>query len=276
VVFVLSQRSPRAAGLFYLGYEEGLTRDVKKYLGDPPKDGLLNAKGVVVPHAGYEYSGPVAGSVYASIKIPKRVVILGPNHTGFGHEISADDESIWRTPLGDARVDLEMTKMIVDANQNIRVSRDAHRLEHSIEVQLPFLQVLTDNNFRFTPIAMKGNADVSVFESLGKTIAGVISDLGEDVLVVASSDFTHYEPKSYAEKMDALVIDQILELDPRKMLRVVYENDVTMCGYGPVATMLFAALESGATKAKKIKYSTSADFSMDEASVVGYGGLAIY
>lgn len=272
----MNKRMPYAAGLFYLGYEEGLRRDVKKLLNTEPKrDRKIKAKGIVVPHAGYEYSGPVAGSVYGAIEPPKRFIDIGPNHSGFGFPISIEDSGVWKTPLGDAVIDEILAADLVANSKNIKVSYDAHRLEHSVEVQLPFLQVITDNDFSFVPVVMKGMPDISVYREVGQAIAEAINSVNDDVLIVASTDFSHYEPLSVAETMDKLAIDAILAMDPELLFQTVYENDISMCGVGPVATMLFAVKELGATKAELIKYATSADFSMDTASVVGYGGLVV-
>lgn len=271
----MSVRASYAAGLFYLGYEEGLRREVDKLLKDRV-DGKTKAKGIVVPHAGYEYSGPTAGAVYSAVTIPKRLIILGPNHSGFGLPISLDDHDAWKTPLGAAQIDKEMISILLDSSDIFKVSRDAHRLEHSIEVQLPFIQVATENEFEFVPIALMGGIDPGIYKEVGHAIADAIKKVDEDVLIVASTDFTHYESLSYAREMDAKAIAAIEAMNPQKLLETVYENDISMCGYGPVATMLFAALELGATKAELISYTTSADFSMDESSVVGYGSMAIY
>lgn len=272
----MNKRAPYAAGLFYLGYEEGLRRDVKKLLKTQAgRDQQIKAKGIVVPHAGYEYSGPVAGSVYGAIETPKRFIVIGPNHSGFGFPISIEDSGVWKTPLGEAVIDEILAANLVAKSQNIKVSYDAHRLEHSVEVQLPFLQVITENDFSFVPFAMKGMPDINVYREVGQAIAEAIKSVNDDVLIVASTDFSHYEPLSVAETMDKLAIDAILALDPELLLKTVYENDISMCGVGPVATMLYAVKELGANKAELIKYATSADFSMDTASVVGYGGLTV-
>jgi MEMO1 family protein len=272
----MNTRSPYAAGLFYVGYEEGLRRDVKKYLGKETGKGQeIKARGIVVPHAGYEYSGPVAGSVYGAIEAPKRLIIIGPNHSGFGFPVSIEDSGLWKTPLGEAVIDEIMAADLVANSQDIKVSHDAHRLEHSVEVQLPFIQVITDNDFSFVPIVMKGMSDISIYREVGHTIAEAIKSAGEEVLIVASTDFTHYEPLEVAEAMDKLAIEAILAMDPELLLQTVYTNDISMCGVGPVATMLYAVKELGANKAELIKYATSADFSMDTASVVGYGGLVV-
>ena len=273
---MIDRRMPYAAGLFYLGYEEGLRRDVKKLIAAGSTKGeRVRALGLVVPHAGYEYSGPEAGAVYGRIEPAAKYIIIGPNHSGFGFPVSTDDSAVWKTPLGDAAVDKDMVEELIAAEPEIKISRDAHRLEHSIEVQLPFLQVLTDNDFAFAPIAMQGLADADEYRRVGLALAAVVEGSAEDVIIVASSDFTHYEPRDYAAKMDRLAIDAILARDPERLLRTVYENDITMCGYGPVATMLYAVNELGATKAELIMYGSSADFSRDESSVVGYGGLVI-
>jgi MEMO1 family protein len=271
----MSVRAPYAAGLFYLGYEAGLKREVEKLLAID-NTSKKRAKGIIVPHAGYEYSGPTAGAVYSAVTIPKRLIILGPNHSGFGLPVSLDDHNSWKTPLGEALVDKEMINKLLVSSNIFKVSRDAHRLEHSIEVQLPFIQVVTGGDFVFTPISLMGSTDIELYRSTGYAIAQAIQESGDDVLIIASTDFTHYEPLAYAREMDAKAIEAIEEMNTQKLLETVYENDISMCGYGPVATMLFATLELGAAKAELINYSTSADFSMDESSVVGYGSMAIY
>lgn len=272
----MNMRTPYAAGLFYLGYEEGLRRDVKKLLlTQPGRDQKIKAKGIVVPHAGYEYSGPVAGSVYGAIEPPKRFVVIGPNHSGFGFPISIEDSGAWKTPLGEAVIDEILAAGILAKSQNVKVSYDAHRLEHSVEVQLPFLQEIAGNNLSFVPMAMKGIRDTSVYREVGLAMADTMKSIGEEVLIVASTDFTHYEPLSVAETLDKLAIDAIIDLDPELLLQTVYENGISMCGVGPVAAMLYAVIELGAKKAELIKYATSADSTMDTSSVVGYGGLVV-
>lgn len=273
----MNKRTPYAAGLFYLGYKEGLTRDVKKYIKvQDEREKTIKATGVVVPHAGYEYSGPVAGSVYGTIMPPKKFIIIGPNHSGFGFPISIEDAGTWKTPLGDVEIDETLAASLIAGSNNIKISYNAHRLEHSVEVQLPFLQIITGEDFTFVPMVMKGLPDINVYREIGNAIADSIRSAEEDVLIIASTDFTHYEPLSVAETMDKMAIDAIMAMDPEFLLQTVYENDITMCGVGPVVTMLYAAMELGATNAELIKYATSADFSMDTASVVGYGGLAVY
>ncbi len=270
------RRMPYAAGLFYLGYAEGLRREVTKLIDAGAAVGQkIKAKGIVVPHAGYEYSGPEAGAVYGRIEPAKKYIIIGPNHSGFGLPVSLDNSEAWKTPLGDATVDRDLVEDIVAAAPESQISRDAHRLEHSIEVQLPFLQVLTNNDFSFAPITMQGLADAGEYRRVGLALADVVEESQEEIIIVASTDFTHYEPRDYAAKMDKLAIDAILALDPDRLLSTVYENDITMCGYGPVATMLYAVNKLGASKAELMKYGSSADFSRDESSVVGYGGMVI-
>jgi MEMO1 family protein len=271
----MSIRAPYAAGLFYLGYETGLRREVEKLLSQSVSRPKLSGIGLVVPHAGYEYSGVTAGKAYASIDIPNRIIILGPNHSGFGLPISVDDNDFWKTPLGDVALDKEMADLLISGSKMIKISRDAHRLEHSIEVQLPFLQVAKTGPFIFTPISVMGGLPLEAYQEAADAIAKAIMEVNERVLIVASTDLTHYEPAAYAKEMDSKVIEAIREMNPVKMLTTVYENDITMCGYGPTAIMLLAATQLGAKKAVLIDYSTSADFSMDESSVVGYGSLLV-
>lgn len=272
----MNRRDPYAAGLFYVGFDTGLRRDVEKYLKDyAQQTEMVQARGIVVPHAGYEYSGSVAGGVYGSIAAPKRGIIIGPNHSGFGYPISIEEAGSWKTPLGEVAIDDDLAQSLLGKSSNIQISYDAHRLEHSVEVQLPFLQVITNGDFRFVPMAMKGLTDVAIYKEVGTAIAEAIQETGEDILIIASSDFTHYEPLAVAQKLDEMAIAKIKQMDPVGLLQTVFNNDITMCGPGPVATMLYAAKALGATKGELVKYSTSAEFSMDSASVVGYGGLVV-
>ncbi len=270
-------RPPYASGVFYLGYMEGLKREVAKCLGQETIDveQMKNAIGVIVPHAGYDYSGAVAGKVYRNIRMPKTFIIIGPNHSGFGSDIAVDTNHSWKTPLGTVDVDEPLAKSIIKKSHAAKEDYDAHRLEHSVEVQLPFLQHLTSGEMTFVPISVRGNLEAETAESVGLAIADAVRDEGRDVLIVASTDLTHYEPLPIAERSDQIAIDAMLTLEPLHMLEVVFEHDISMCGPGPVATMMYAVNDLGATQAELVSYRTSADFSMNDKNVIGYAGIVI-
>jgi hypothetical protein len=234
---------------------------------------MIRAFGCVVPHAGYIYSGSVAGTVYGRLELPARYIILCPNHTGRGEPLAIMSATPWRTPLGDVQVDNELASCVKARFPLLTEDDAAHRFEHALEVQLPFLQVLRPN-FRFVPIAV-GTGHFEVLSALGTAIASVIRDDPKQVLVIASSDMNHYENDSITRVKDRSAIDRILALDPRGLYDVVREARITMCGYGPTVAMLTAALKLGATQAELLRYATSGDVSGDRDRVVGYAGIAV-
>ncbi len=268
----MNKRTPYAAGLFYLGYEEGLTRDVKKYLKTQgEREKKIRAKGIVVPHAGYEYSGPVAGSVYGAIEAPKRFIIIGPNHSGFGFPISIEDFGTWKTPLGDVEIDENLAADMMANSKNIKVSYDAHRLEHSVEVQLPFLQYLYGSGFKFVPICFQLQ-DFASAEEVGNALVEVLAE--RNAVIIASSDFTHYEPQANAARKDNAALKAVEALDAKQFLTIIESQNVTACGYGPIATVITAAKGLLAKEAKLLQYKTSGDITGDKSSVVGYAAVS--
>jgi len=233
----------------------------------------LAALGCIVPHAGYMYSGHVAGAVFARLQLPRRYIILCPNHTGRGQPLAIMSEGAWETPLGEASVDGELASALKAAFPLLREDAEAHRDEHALEVQLPFLQNLLPN-FSFVPIAV-GTSRYDVLEQLGEAIGDVLAVQKEPVLLVASSDMNHYESDEITRIKDRRALDRILELDPRGLYDVVTKQQVTMCGFGPAIAMLTAAKRRGARGAQLIKYATSGDVSGDRNLVVGYAGVAV-
>lgn len=230
--------------------------------------------GLVSPHAGYMYSGPVAAHGFSALAQdgkPDRIIILGPNHHGIGSGVSLMSSGKWITPLGEVEVDRELAKEILKNSEIIDDDEEAHRLEHSIEVQLPFLQHLL-GEFRFVPICMMFQ-DVKTSLEVGEAVA--LACQGKDVLLIASTDFTHYEPQERAIKKDRTAIEKILALDPRGLVETVEREGISMCGYGPVAAMLEACKKLGAKTAKLLKHATSGDTSGFTAEVVGYASIAI-
>ena len=265
-------RPPAVAGRFYPGRPEWLTHQLDQYLGNETEkiDGAL---GCIVPHAGYMYSGPVAGAVFG--KLPKRqtYIILCPNHTGRGAPFAIMSSGEWLTPLGRAQVNPRVAKLLRQACHLLMEDSEAHEDEHSLEVQLPFLQ-RSVGNFSFVPIAI-GSIGYSGLESLGHSIAQVVKPDAGDSLVIASSDMNHYEPDGLTREKDHKAIEKILALDPQGLYEVVRREDISMCGYGPAIVMLTAAKDLGAGHAQLIKYATSADTTGDRDAVVGYAGIIV-
>lgn len=224
--------------------------------------------GAVVPHAGYMYSGPEAAHVYyelAKQKKPERVILVGPNHTGLGSAVAISRET-WKTPLGEIKVDQEVADTLWKKCGIVDLDEAAHRFEHSIEVQLPFLQYIY-GDFKFVPICL-GLQELETSLELAECLAMV-----DDALFLASSDFTHYEPRSEAFRKDNEAIKHLLELDEKKFLQTVYNLDISACGYGAIATCLVAAKKQGAVKGELLKYGTSGDITGDNSSVVAYAAI---
>jgi MEMO1 family protein len=264
-------RHPAVAGQFYPRDRERLVAEIKSYAAPEPVP--TSAIGCIVPHAGYMYSGHVAGAVFAHLRLPTRFVILCPNHTGMGAPLSIISDGQWETPLGLVSIDSKLASRLKSNFSWLAEDTDAHRSEHAIEVQLPFLQDRLEQ-FSFVPIAV-GTGRFEVLEMLGNALAEVVAGEKEQVLIVASSDMNHYESDSITRQKDALAIQPILELDPRGLYDVVKQENISMCGYGPTVAMLTAARRLGAVSAELIRYATSGDVSGDRAMVVGYAGIAI-
>ena len=264
-------REPAVAGRFYPSKPEQLSREVDSYLSANQEQ--IKAIGCVAPHAGYMYSGRIAGSVFSKIEIPKRCIVLGPNHTGRGHPLAIMKEGSWRTPLGTLDIDEDLAEQLTEMFPAISEDAEAHRLEHAIEVEVPFLQKLRAD-LRFVPIVI-GTGQLVILEHLGKAIAHVLHRLGEPVLIVASSDMNHYENDARTRVKDRKAIDRILALDPRGLHETILNESISMCGFGPTVAMLTAANKLGAQKADLIEYATSGDVSGDRDHVVGYAGIAI-
>ncbi len=264
-------RPPAVAGRFYPGNPEKLLQEIRSYTAVEGEK--LRALGCVAPHAGYMYSGHIAGAVYARLELPKRFLILCPNHTGIGQPLATMSEGRWETPLGEVPVDGELASALKEAFSQLTDDAVAHSAEHALEVQLPFLQALV-GEFTFVPIAV-GTGRIDALEALGEAMARVIATEAQPTLMVASSDMNHYESDAITRVKDHKAIDRILALDPRGLYDVVKREDISMCGYGPAVAMLTAAKRLGASSAQVIKYGTSADVSGDRAMVVGYAGIAV-
>jgi AmmeMemoRadiSam system protein B len=279
-------RAPAVAGRFYPGHSDRLLRDIRDYTSPPQS--RISAIGCVAPHAGYIYSGHVAGAVYACVEIPEHCIILCPNHTGRGVPLAIMSATAWRTPLGEVAPSTELAVRLLRRFPALEEDSAAHRGEHGIEVQLPFLQV-QQKNLHIVPIAI-GTSDFRVLRELGEAMAEVVGDLSGDVvgaadgeseqaarkiLTIASSDMNHYEPDSITRVKDRLAIERALALDARGLWEVVMREDISMCGFGPTVAMLTAAKLLGATQAALVRYATSGDVSGDRESVVGYAGITV-
>ncbi|MFH0838899.1 MAG: AmmeMemoRadiSam system protein B [Candidatus Omnitrophota bacterium] len=264
-------RKPKVSGQFYPSNKDALKKQLSQLCPDE-KNPIL-AKGIVMPHAGYMFSGPVAGSVISKIAPKSLYIIIGPNHTGYGAPFSLMQDGIWQTPLGDVQVDETFTKKLLEISKHIKADYEAHIDEHSIEVEIPFLQH-KKNSFRIVPLIVAG-AHLSTYKEIGKDIATCIQELSVDTTIIASSDFTHYEDHNSALKKDRIAIEAILALDEKRFLEAVKEYDISACGYGPIAVMITVVKLLGATKAQLVRYQTSGDLSGDYESVVGYAGILI-
>jgi len=264
-------RQPAVAGRFYPGDRAILLDELSSYLS--PSDSPRPAIGCIVPHAGYIYSGPVAGAVFASIDVPQRCLVLCPNHTGRGRPLAIMSHGTWQTPLGAVAIDSQVADTLKQQFPLLSEDSDAHRSEHAIEVQLPFLQQRRPH-LTFVPITL-GTGEFDLLEKLGHAVAGVLKAQSEPTLIVASSDMNHYESDRVTRVKDRKAIERILALDARGLYDVVTNEDVSMCGFGPAIVMLTAAKSLGATSAELIKYATSGDVSGDRDMVVGYAGVVV-
>jgi hypothetical protein len=265
-------RLPAVAGRFYPDDAERLRVEVDSFLagGEGKK---IRARACIVPHAGYIYSGSVAGEVYRRLEIPRRMILLGPRHFPRGAALAILSDGAWQTPLGMAPIDHLLAEKIVRAFPSLREDAVAHSSEHSLEVQLPFLQRLAPS-FAFVPIVI-GPAKWETLEGLGHALAGVISLEREPVLIVASSDMNHYESDAVTRVKDHLAIDRILALDARGLFDTVREERISMCGYAAAVAAMVAARDLGAAAGELIRYATSGEVNGDVENVVGYAGMVV-
>lgn len=264
-------RKACVSGQFYPGSPEVLKKTVEGFLTSAKKEKAIC---VISPHAGYIYSGKVAGSVLASVTIPSTVVLIGPNHTGLGENASIMTQGEWETPLGRVRINEELSNLIANSpSHRFSVDTLAHLGEHSLEVQLPFL-CLQNPAVTIVPITVMP-ARFSECEEMGKDIANAISSYKNEVLMVVSSDMNHYESESVTKEKDQLAIDKVLSLDARGLIEVTQERGITMCGVVPATIAIVAARILGAKEAKLVSYSTSGESSGDFSHVVGYAGIVI-
>lgn len=276
-------RHPSQAGAFYAGTAQSLKAQIEGCFthrfgpGKLPKvveDGFRNVVGLLCPHAGYMYSGPVAAHAYYNLAAdgkPDVVVIFGPNHTGRGSALALMSEGVWRTPLGEIKIDTLTAKQIVDESRIVDVDDSAHTFEHSIEVQLPFLQYLYGSAFKFVPICFLMQ-DLESSREVGRAVAKALS--GKNGLIIASTDMTHYEPHERAQRKDKMVIDAVAKMDEELYYSTVESQNISTCGYGPTVAVITAAKLLGAKRAQLLCYKTSGDVISDFSSVVGYASMS--
>lgn len=266
-------RQPVVAGQFYPASAQDIRKQLSGFIDtQEPK---VAAIACMLPHAGYIYSGRVASLTLAKIKIKEKIILFGPNHTGTGASFSIMREGKWLTPLGELNIDSRLATKVLASSEYLEDDFLAHAQEHSLEVELPILQYLK-SDFEIVPLVFMSD-DLSALKKIGEGIAAVIKEMGlkEKILLVASSDLTHYESQEEAETKDKKAISAILELAPDKLMAEVKRFNISMCGASPVVVMLSAAKSLGAKRGELIKYQTSAEVTGDKSSVVGYAGIII-
>jgi MEMO1 family protein len=267
-------RPPAVAGSFYDARPDRLERDVRARLDGAAVSGTpARAFGAVVPHAGYVYSGPVAAAVYARIRVPRACVILCPNHTGRGAPAALDPSDSWRTPLGEVPVDRRLAARLLELAPSLEEDAAAHDREHSLEVQLPFLQVLRPD-LRLVPISI-GEPRLSLCREIGDALSALAAEEPEPPLLLASSDMNHYESRSVGKSKDDRALARLESVDPEGLFRTVLTESISMCGFLPSTALLFAARAAGAGPAVVVARRDSGDETGDPSSVVGYAGVIV-
>lgn len=272
-------RTPAVSGTFYPDDE----KELRSLIDDcfmhpigpgkmPPTDSDQKIYGVICPHAGFVYSGPVACHSFYSISssASKLAIITGPNHYGIGQSIASMIDVSWKTPLGLVEVDSESTLELRDGLDILELDSFSHSKEHSIEVQVPMLQETFSHEMKILPVSLI-NQEQKTATKVGSAIAKIAQK--KDALLIGSSDFTHYEENEFAHRQDLALIDPILKLDVDEFYKILYERHVTACGFGAIASTMIACKELGATEGKLLKYATSGDVSGDKSSVVGYASI---
>ena len=264
-------RKPAVAGMFYAGDQRSLENDLDKmiYLSEIKKKVI----GLISPHAGYIYSGSCAGRGFGLVEVPDSVIIMGVNHRGFGHPFAVDGNESWDTPLGDVNIDKDLGEKLVEGSNVFGLDSDAGRSEHSLEVQVPFIQYL-NHNAKILPITIS-SMDLDKLMDGGKEIAEILKN-EKDSLMVASTDMSHYVSADFAKVQDNKAIDRILSLDPEGLFNTVVKESISMCGMAPTVVMLSAALAVGAQKAEIVEYTHSGHTSGDFNEVVAYLSMIVY
>ena len=264
-------RFPAVAGKFYPAHPRELSTLVGQFTNKKSAAEPVHVRACLVPHAGYVYSGVVAGAVFSRVFLPRKILLLGVRHYPRGEALAILSGGSWRTPLGDATVDASLAQRLRAACPALREDAVAHSQEHSLEVQLPFLQEL-DPGFSFVPVVL-GTIRFDQLVSVGEGIARVLSEDKDEILVVTSSDMNHYEDDATTRRKDRLAIDQMLQFDAKGLYQVCRDEEISMCGLGPAVAMLTAMQRLGANKAELVRYATSGDAMGDRDAVVGYAGM---
>lgn len=265
-----SIRLPAVAGQFYPASAKELKAQIGSFVDK--KAQKSDYLGCILPHAGYIYSGEVAVKTLSRVNLKNRIILLGPNHTGFGVPFSIMTEGVWQTPLGEVPIDSGLAEKISAGSRFLESDTQAHIYEHSLEVELPLLQFFKVS-FTIVPIIFSSD-DMAALRSVGEAIAAAVKET-DGATLIASSDMTHYEPGERAAKKDRLAIDAMLQLDEEKLMAIIKKEHISMCGYAPVICLLSAAKSLGAKKAELVDYRNSGDITGDKTSVVGYAGLTL-
>ena len=265
-------RQPAVADRFYPGSPKQLSKTISELLPDTEASKKSHALAVVSPHAGYVYSGGIAAETLSSVEIPETVIIIGPNHHGQGAPLSLSTET-WDMPLGKVPVDKDFTELLLNFSAHIKIDETAHRSEHSLEVQVPFLQML-QKNLRIVPLVIS-QIPYALCEDVAKSLAKAIKASNKDLLIVASSDMSHYESREIAEHKDGSALKCIEHMDPYELYRTVFDNHISMCGVIPVVIAMLTAIACGAKQSHLIGYTDSGYISGDTKQVVGYAGVVI-
>jgi AmmeMemoRadiSam system protein B len=264
-------RLPAVAGQFYPNNPKALAATVEKYTDTENQQSKVKVRACLVPHAGYMYSGGVAGAVFARIALPRKILVIGVRHYPQGAPLAILSEGAWRTPLGDVPIDSALAIQLRKECPALREDTVAHSREHSLEVELPFLQVLAPG-FSFVPVAI-GTVRFDELVEMGKGVACALQNIAEEILIVTSSDMNHYEDDEITREKDRKAIDCMLQLNPKALYDVCRQEHISMCGLGPAVTMLTAIKLLGATTAEVVRYATSGDISGNRDEVVGYAGM---
>lgn len=265
-------REPAVAGSFYPRTASALEQELQRLVTISEERHQLLA--CIAPHAGYIYSGGVAGALYGHLELPRRVIVLGPNHTGVGARVAVSPHQKWRSPLGELMVDVELARLVVERFPDATFDENAHWREHSLEVQIPFL-LARRRDIEFLPICLS-HLGLDQCLDLARALAQMIGDLGEEIGLVASSDMSHYVEDRQARTLDQMAIDSVLERNPNSLYETVHREGITMCGVVPATVVIEAANRLGSSGAHLVAYATSGDVSGDRTAVVGYAGMCIH
>ena len=265
-------RPPVVANRFYPGNSNVLRSTISEMVPIVSEAEKKQAIAVISPHAGYVYSGSVAAETVAQVQVPETVVILGPNHHGRGNPLALGTED-WQMPMGDVAIDRELAGQIIQVSEVIREDESAQEYEHSLEVQVPFLQFF-NQSVKIVPIVVS-HVSFPVCQQAARDLASAIRETGKKVLLLASTDMTHYESRFQAEKKDRLALQEIEAMNPKGLYDTVINNRISMCGFIPTTIVLLAAMELGATQAELVRYTDSGEASGDTDQVVGYAGLVV-